>query len=202
VPDDVKSRVDRGWLHADFILDTLDAPNFATRGIYSNLSLIASRRDLGGSDDYTRIQGQAYRPMTFGKNTIIPRVSAAVKLDGDVPLYDQVPLGGFLNLSGLSRGNLFDENFALAELVYYRKIAELNPSTGRGIYGGMSLEYGETWGQTHGFHLDDGTIAGSLFLGADTIIGGLYLGVGMAEGGEAAVYLQLGPLFGQGRARR
>src|SRR4029434_11029740 len=114
---------------------------------------------------------QFYHPINFGKNTIVPRVTAAVKLgSGDVPLYDQVPLGGFLNLSGLSRGGRFGENSALAELVCYRKIGALTPGLGRGIYGGFSFELGEVW-NARDFDLGEASAAGSIFLGADTSIG-------------------------------
>jgi NTE family protein len=203
VPEDVPSSIDRGWMHADLTLDTLDAPGFATRGSYGRISVIASREELGASDNYTRLLGQYYQPITFGKNTLVPRLSAALKVgDGDVPLYDQVPLGGFLNLSGLPRGTLFGENSALAELVYYRKVAEVNPGIGRAIYAGASIETGEIWGDARGFHLNDIVMAGSVFLAADTFIGPLYLGIGLAEGGDAAIYLQLGPPFRQGRHQR
>jgi len=203
VPDDVPTTVDRGWMHADFTFDTLDAANFSTRGHYGRLSVIASREEFGATDNYTRVEGQYFHPITFGKNTVIPRVSASLKVGGDeIPLYDQVPLGGFLNLSGLSRGSLYGENAALAELVYYRKLGELTPGLGRGIYAGFSLEAGEVWANTGDFELADATLAGSIFIGADTTIGALYLGVGYAEGGDAAIYLQLGTPFGHGRAQR
>ncbi|RBP47559.1 NTE family protein [Roseimicrobium gellanilyticum] len=196
VPDDVPTQGDRGWLHADLSVDTLDSPNFATQGFYGQVSVAASRRELGDVADYTRLYGQVYKPLTFGKNTIVPRISGSVKLDGDdVPLYDQGSLGGFLNLSGLAPGVLFGESYAVAELVYYRKVMDLNPSTGRGIYAGFSAEYGEVWGPGRGFDLEEGTLAGSIFLGADTVFGGLYLGAGVAEGGDVGIYLQLGRLF-------
>jgi NTE family protein len=203
VPEDVPSQADRGWLHADISWDTLDTPNFSRRGFYGQVSVAASRRDLGDAADYTILSGQMYKPLTIGKNTFVPRLSGSVKLDGDpVPLYDQGSLGGFLNLSGLAPGVLFGESYALGELVYYRKIADLNPSTGRGIYAGLSAEYGEVWGGGQDFSLGDGTVAGSVFLGADTLLGGLYLGVGVAEGGEVGLYLQLGRLFGFDARRR
>ena len=73
---------------------------------------------------------------------------------------------------------------------------------GRALYGGFSVEAGEVWTDARDFHMSDAVIAGSVFLGADTSLGGLYLGVGVTEGGDAAVYLQLGSLFGQGRHQR
>jgi NTE family protein len=182
-------------------LDKLDSPSFAQHGIYARTSLIVSRQELGASDNYTRLEGQMYAPITFGKNTIVPRVSAALKLGGEhIPLYDQVPLGGFLQLSGFRRGSLYDENAALAELVYYRKVADLTPGIGRGIYAGFSIEAGEVWGEH--FRLDDASVAGSAFIGADTFLGPLYFGVGLSEGGNAAAYLQMAPLFRQGRNQR
>jgi NTE family protein len=203
VPEDEPTEADRGWLHADLALDTLDAPNFATKGIFGEVSVIASRDDFGDSANYTRLAGQLYKPITVGKNTIVPRIRGSVRLEGDrVPLYDQGSLGGFLNLSGLARGSLFGEDVALAELVYYRKIADLNPSTGRGLYAGFSAEVGEVWGHEKDFRWGDSVIGGSAFLGADTVLGGLYFGVGVAEGGDFSVYLQLGSLFGQGRHDR
>jgi NTE family protein len=202
VADELPTNISRGWLHADLVVDTLDQPSFATTGMYGKVSLIASREELGSSHDYTRIDGEWYKPITFGKNTIVPRVTAAVRLSGDVPLYDQVPLGGFLNLSGLSRGELFGESAAVAELVYYRKFLDLTPGVVPGIYGGFSVEAGEVWGGAKNFEASDPIFAGSVFLGADTLLGGLCLGFGVAEGGSTAIYLQLGPLFGQGRHER
>ena len=203
VPSDVPSTSERGWLHADLTMDTLDAQSFAQRGTYGRVSLIASREELGADDNYTRIEGQFYKPMTFGKNTIVPRVSASVKLGaGRIPLYDQIPLGGFLNLSGFARGGLFDQNAGLAELIYYRKLAELSPATGRGIYGGFSIEAGEVWGNAADFGAGKIVYGGSVFVGADTVLGALHLGVGLAERGNVSVYLQLGPVFRQGRHQR
>jgi NTE family protein len=203
LPSDVPGSNDRGFLHADLTLDTLDAATFAKRGYYGRVSVVAAREDLGASDNYTRIEGQFYKPITFGKNTIVPRVVASVNLGSDaVPLYDQVPLGGLFNLSGLARGSLFDENEALAELIYYRKLTDLSPAVGRSTYAGFSIEAGEVWGGSRSFHPGDFVLGGSIFVGADTHLGPVHLGLGLSEGGHAAVYLQLGPVFGQGRHQR
>ena len=203
VPPEVPGTYQRGWMHADLVFDTLDAPSFAERGEYGRVSLIASREELGADDNYTRLEGQLYKPFTFGGNTVVPRVFASVKIGGgDIPIYDQRELGGFLNLSGLARGDLFDQSVALAELVYYRKLADFSPATGRGIYGGFSIEAGQAWGNQSGFSLTDMTYAGSLFLGADTVLGPLHLGLGVTDKGDTALYLQLGPVFRQGRHQR
>lgn len=201
-PDDLSDYANLGWLHTSLTIDTLDAPGFATRGTYGRVAVAAAREEFGSSENYTRLDGQLFHPFTFAKNTIVPRVSATLALDSNVPLYEQEPLGGFLNLSGLSRGTLFAENTALAELIYYRKLIELHQPMVRAIYGGASIEAGDAWNDHDDFCADDVMIGGSLFIGADTFLGDLYFGVGLAEGGNAAVYLQLGSPFGQSRHKR
>lgn len=201
--DDLPRTIDRGWAHAEFSVDMLDAPSFATRGYYGRASVVASREEFGADDNYTRLEGQFYKPLTFGKNTLVPRVSAGLKAGGgDIPIYDRFQLGGFLQLSGLARGDLYDQNALLAELICYRKIAELSPAVGRGIYAGFSLEAGEVAADIRDFKLSHVFYGGSVFLGADTLIGAMHLGVGLGEGGEAAVYLQLGPVFRRGQHQR
>jgi NTE family protein len=170
---DLEGSIDRGWVHADLVYDTMESRSFATRGTYGRVSWMASRRELGADDDYSRVNAEVYRALSFGKNTIVPRFRAGLKVGGDeAPIYDRQSLGGFLELSGLSRGDLYDQNALLAELVYFRKIAELS------------------------------VLGGSVFLGADTVLGPIHLGLGVAEGGETAVYLHLGAMFPTGQQHR
>ena len=62
-------------------------------------------------------------------------------------------------------------------------------------YLGMSLEAGEVWQDQDDVSLADLRIAGSLFIGFDTILGPFYLGAGWAEGGDRSAYIQLGQTF-------
>jgi NTE family protein len=59
--------------HAGLILDTLDSANFSTRGYYLRTEVISSQEELGADDEYTRLEAHAYKPITIGKNTIVPR---------------------------------------------------------------------------------------------------------------------------------
>ena len=60
------------------------------------------------------------------------------------------------------------------------------------LYGGGSLEVGNAWQRSGDIDFDNTIFAGSLFLGADTVIGPFYLGYGLAEEGRDAVYFYLG----------
>jgi NTE family protein len=201
--EDAPGTAARGELRAALTLDTLDQTNFPTRGFFAETNLTASSRTLGARDDYQRLEVQLYKPMTFGKNTWVPRLVAGLNPGGsDLPLYDRFSLGGFLQLSGYTRRGLHDQNMLLGQLVYYREITKLAPGVGGGVYAGFSVEAGNVWNEIDTADLRDLTYSGSLFLGADTLLGPLQFGIGAAEGGETAIYLQLSPLFRPARQRR
>lgn len=203
VPSDDDRDSRRGEVHVIVAFDTLNRTGFPTAGWFGNAEVDVARQEFGSEDTYNRIRAEAFAPITFGENTLVPRVTAGGRLGGQaLPYYDRFSLGGFLNLSGLTRDDLYDQNFGLAEMIYYRQIAQMPPGLGNGIYGGASLEAGGVWSRPGDVNRENLTLGGSAFLGADTILGPITLGVGVAEGGNTAVYLQLGPAFGRGRLER
>lgn len=194
---------ERAALRASVTLDTLDRVTFPRHGWFARLEGELSDRSLGAEDDYSRIQGEIYKPISFGRNTVVPRLTAGFRSSGGtLPYYDRFALGGFLNLSGYTRAELYDQNAALAEVIYYRELGKLPQVLGGGIFGGASIEAGNVWANPGDLDLRDTIISGSLFLGADTLIGSLSLGVGAAGTGQTAIYLQLGPVLGRGRLGR
>ncbi len=203
LPRSASGANERGSLRASVTFDTLDRVTFPRHGWFARLEGELSDGSLGGADDYSRVEGELYRPISFGKNTIVPRLTAGFRTSGGtLPYYDRFALGGFLNLSGYTRAELYDQNAALAELIYYRELGKLPPVLGSGIFGGASIEAGNVWANPGDIDLRDTIVAGSLFLGADTIIGSLSLGVGASGKGQSAIYLQLGPVLGRGRIDR
>ncbi|MEO8440043.1 MAG: patatin-like phospholipase family protein [Spartobacteria bacterium] len=203
LPRSASGTTERGLLRASATFDTLDRVTFPRSGWFARLQAELSDRSLGGADDYSRVQGELYKPISFGPNTIVPRVVAGLRTSGGtLPYYDRFALGGFLNLSGYTRAELYDQNAVLAELVYYRELGKLPQVLGRGIFGGASIEAGNVWSNPRNIELRDTIVAGSVFLGADTLIGSLSLGVGAAGSGQTAIYLQLGPVLGRGRIDR
>ena len=63
------------------------------------------------------------------------------------------------------------------------------------MWAGTNLEYGNVWENRDDIDIDDGFFAGSVFLGANTVLGPLYFGYGMAEGGASSFYIYLGPVL-------
>lgn len=200
---DARGGFGRGEVRAAVTIDTLDRANFPTSGLFGTAVATASRQELGADDNYSRLQAQIFKPVTFGKNTIVPRAVTRISLSGnDLPVYDRSSLGGFLEFSGYSRGGLYDQNALMAQLIYYRELTKLPAGTGGGVYAGVSIEAGDVWSDLEQVSVRNLKYAGSIFLGADTIIGPLYLGIGAATGGEAAVYLQLNPALRADRQLR
>ncbi|MEO5721570.1 MAG: patatin-like phospholipase family protein [Chthoniobacterales bacterium] len=203
LPPDSTGWSERSELRAALTLDTLDRANFPTTGFFANAIARVSREELGARHNYSRLEAELYKPITFGQNTIVPRIVAGVNLTGDdLPLYDRSSLGGFLQLSGFSRRGLYDQNAGVAELIYYRELAKLPAAFGGGVYAGVSLEAGDVWRELNDFDFGHLKYGGSIFLGADTILGPLYLGVGGNSDSEVAVYLQLSPVLRSERRPR
>ena len=112
-----------------------------------------------------------------------------------MPIYDQFELGGFLNLSGLSRAQLRADRFVFGRLIYRSQVANL--PVVQDVHVGVSLEGARLnpvipiWrGKVVSGDLN--VYAGSVFMGIDSPLGPLYLGFGYANSDNKAVYLYLG----------
>ena len=134
---------------------------------------------------------------SWGRNTGVLWASGGTLLDPEFA--DQrsyFPLGGFLNLSGLTPDALSGPHFGVARLIYYRKVG----SGGEGflnvpLYLGMSLEAGNAWQTRDDIRFESLRTDASLFFGLDTFLGPAYISAGYDSRGRSAVYLSLGRGF-------
>jgi len=188
LPDD---EFDRNGIVFLGTVDQIDNINFPNEGYLARLRLYSSLEDLGADDDYNKLEGSVLGAFTFNKQTVLANVKAGSEIGGgDLPFYDAVTLGGFLDLSGLQQRQLRGRYMAIGKLITYRKIGE---SLIGDLYVGGSLETGNVWQEEYDF--GDLRLAGSIFLGYDTFLGPLYLGFGYIDQGESAGYFFLGRTF-------
>jgi NTE family protein len=173
-------------------LDQLDNVNFPNRGYLAQFNSIYALKSLGSDDEYNKIQASLLGAATFGRQTILALVSAGTHFGSDIPFYDKFRLGGFLNLSGLGRNQLHGQHMATGKLITYHKVSS---SFVGDFYLGCSVETGSVWDDKGDAGLNRMQVAGSIFIGYDTIFGPLYLGFGHAERGYSAGYLFLGRPF-------
>lgn len=188
LPDDT---FDRGGIAYGAVLDQLDSMSFPNDGYFARIEGFSSLEGLGGEANYNTIEGTALGAYTLKRQTVLLSLAAGSPMGGnDIPFYDNMELGGFLNLSGLQQNQLRGQYMSMAKAVSYHKVAE---SFFGDLYLGGSLETGNVW--EDGIDFGDLRMAGSAFIGYDTILGPFYIAVGLADGGDAAGYFYLGRTF-------
>lgn len=182
-----------GGLRASFGIDTLDDGQIPLHGLRINSSVTLSRPGFGADSNFDIVEVSASKVWSYSRNTFQFGVEFGTTIESDDLIQNFFPLGGFLRLSGLERGQISGPHAGLARLVYYRRMGE----TGGGLfdvplYLGASIEAGNAWQSRSDISTQSLLMNGSLFAGLDTWFGPLYLAAGLAEGGNSSFYLFLG----------
>jgi len=172
------------------VYDTRDNVGFPHEGTYVRAGLAFSRTALGSALNYQQAALAWLSAWSFGRNTISAALRGGSGFNGELPFYDLYAIGGFLNLSGYRTDQLQGQSVALGRLMYYNRFASLGLFGS--LYAGLSLEAGNVYGPFAGTPPPGVQYAGSVFLGADTIIGPAYLAYGHAQEGNSAFYLYIG----------
>ena len=182
-----------GGVVTRFNIDTLDNAQFPLSGSRVAVEWIISRPGMGADFRYDSIESSISHAWTHGRHTLNAGLVFNTTVDSDNMVQNFFPLGGFLQLSGLARGEISGPHAGVARLVYYRR----SGATARGVfdmplYLGASLEAGNVWQSRSDISSESLLINGSLFAGIDTYFGPLFLAAGFAEGGRSSFYLMLG----------
>jgi NTE family protein len=184
---------DRGGLSARLRFDSLDNAQFPRSGTYADLQFKKSIPGLGADTGSDTVETELTSAWSHGKSTLQLGLSYATTIDQEGAIQEYFPLGGFLRLSGLERGEISGPHAALARLVFYRRVGKsLGGLFDVPVYLGASLEAGNTWQSRSDIGIDSARISGSLFGGLDTYVGPIYLAAGFAEGGGSNFYLFIG----------
>lgn len=177
-------------------LDTLDSAFFPTQGTRLSTRWSFARESLGASSDFETLEAQAMQVWSHGSNTLIGQLDAATSLSGTVPLESLFRIGGLFSLSGYKQDELAGEAYALGRLVYRRRLNQANAQAfGVPLYAGISLEGGNVWADPDLASSSDITLAGSVFVSADTLMGPVYLAYGRSDRDRQSLYIFLGRPF-------
>lgn len=187
---------DSGGYFARITYDQIDSVFFPRNGEQLQFQWIGQRQAMGSDRVSDRVEADALFARSYKKHTFILSATMGSTLNQQTFAQDYFQLGGFLNLSGLTTGQLTGPNFAIGRFIYYRNISR----GGSGVfdvplYAGLSLEAGNVWQNRSDASFNGLSKNGSLFLGADTILGPVYLAAGSDTNGESAFYLFLGRTF-------
>ena len=183
---------ERGEFFVGFFADEFDSYNFPRAGYLGQVEWTASRDSLGADVEFEQISAWGGVAKSWGKHTLIGSVRYNATISGQAPIQSLYRAGGFLALSGYNTNELSGQHYVRAATVYYRSLGN---SKFLPLYAGGSLEVGNVFQNRDDIGLSDSIYAGSLFLGADTVIGPVYLAYGNAEGGRSAYYIYLGRSF-------
>ncbi|MEY4762677.1 MAG: hypothetical protein RLZZ200_2533 [Pseudomonadota bacterium] len=180
-----------------YTYDSFDSAAFPRNGDAFRLEWRGVLRDQSPDRISDSVKLDLRFARSFGRNTAILWASAGTLIEpAQASPRSYFPLGGFLNLSGLTPDALQGQNYAITRLIYYRKVG----SGGEGflnvpLYAGMSFEAGNTWASRGDISFGSARKDGSLFFGAETFLGPAFLAVGYDDRGRSAFYLFLGRGF-------
>jgi NTE family protein len=180
-----------GAAYVRLVLDQYNNWNFPSAGYVGSLEVSTTRRSLGADVDYD--SGSARFEKAFGTNDNHFRIGFDYNTSfGDErPIYNAFRLGGFLNLSGYGEREFLVDGALLGRIVYERRVYTL-PALAKGIYVGGSFEAANLEDRLNGPPPSGVLYSGSVYFAADTLLGPFYVALGLAEGGNAAVYMFLG----------
>ncbi len=180
-----------------YSFDSIDDASFPRRGSTVTLEWRGALRDQSADRISDSLKVDLRTAYSVGRNTAILWASAGTLMSPSLANErSYFPLGGFLNLSGLTPEALQAPHFAITRLIYYRKVG----SGGEGflnvpLYAGLSLEAGNAWASRHDISFNSARKDGSVFFGLDTFLGPAFLAAGKDDRGRSAFYLFLGRGF-------
>jgi NTE family protein len=186
----------QGGFYARYSVDTLDNVNFPRYGQVLTLEWDLPRESLGADQTSEAARADWLIARSRGRNQFILSTSTGTSFSAQPGVQSYFQLGGFLNLSGLPANSIAGPQFAIARLIYLRKIG----SGGEGFldvpaYLGTSLEAGNVWMERSEVNFGSARKDASLFLGLDTPVGPLYVGSGFDQSGHTTYFLALGRPF-------
>ena len=187
--------VDLGDFHSQLRLDQLDSVWFPTKGYFVNAEFAGSRTGLGATDSFNRGQLFGLGAKTCGRWTAVSRVRYDDAFGSVLPIYEQFALGGFLDLSGYSPGELHGSTLAFGSFSARYRLTQTPGAVIKGLYAGFSIEGGNTWQFRDQASISDMHLAGSIYVAADTLLGPLFLAYGNSGAQHQAVYLFLNQRF-------
>jgi NTE family protein len=183
----------RGEFFGRFSIDTMDSVAFPRLGSGASIEWRASRQEpLQADADFDQLLISGAHAKSWGRYTLLTTVRYDATISGESPDSRLFRMGGFFDISGLNRNQLFGQHAARIGAAWYRRIGDLALFP---AFAGFSVELGNVWESRSDISASGSLVGGSFWAGVDTPIGPVYIGYGRAEGGEDAFYVSLGRVF-------
>ena len=182
------------------VYDTRDAVALPTRGAFMNLRYVRSEDWLGGEQNYELVEGVLTQSLQVrGGDSLTLIAGAAERLQGDLPVTQELKLGGIRTFPGLRPGELRGTGYWFAGTSYSWRVVDLQPLFGQALYAGVRFQVADIDERYDAPPADDDTIyglAGSL--SGRTPIGSLLFSLGYVEGGSWELQFMIGRPIDEG----
>ena len=174
---------------ASFSLDQLNRLYFATDGWATRLQYFDSN-----SAGFGRIDADVEAAHSIGRTVLTGRINYTGATRGQLPIYDAASLGGFLNMSAFSRGQILGDNITYAGIRAERIIGTFPIGMRGDLRLGFALEGAHVGTYYTETNLSGNSILNStaVYLGGETPFGPAYLGYGYSTDGMQNVFLSIG----------
>jgi hypothetical protein len=146
---------------------------------------------FGSNLDYSAIEAVWSRAFNLNGNSLSLIAGGGSKLSGELPITQQIRLGGIRTFPGLRPGELRGDEYWFIGSSYLWQLAVLQPLFGQALYAGVRLQAGEMLERFDS--IDSGPlygIAGSLT--GSTPIGSFLLSLGYVDDGSLRLQFTLG----------
>ena len=120
------------------------------------------------------------------------RFSIAGSLDGTLPLYDAVALGGFLNLSGFAHDQILGDSLIYSNIRFEIILGQLPIGIRGDMRAGLALEAGRVDGRYTETEMGGWQNSLAVYLGGETPIGPVFIGYGYSTEGVSNFYVFIG----------
>jgi len=144
------------------------------------------------SEDYSKGTLDLRAAQNIGDYVFSGRFSIAGSLDGTLPLYDAVALGGFLNLSGFAHDQILGDSLIYSNIRFEKILGQLPIGLRGDMRAGLALEAGQVDGRYTEIELDGWQNSFAVYLGGETPIGPVFIGYGYSTEGVSNFYVFIG----------
>ena len=185
-------------VHLQALIDTRDSIGLPTRGSFFNARYVDSTDWFSGDEDYKLVEAVYSRafPVPSG-NSLSLILGGADTLSGELPISQEIELGGIRTFPGLRPGELRGDEYWFAGTAYSWRLFDMLPLFGNALYAGVRFQAGRMQGPL-GLGTEDTLLGLSGSVAGRTPIGPFLLALGYVDNGSWQIQFTLGRPLSEG----